>query len=89
MPRHYARDLSTTAAPASRFAAWVNRQQLDVIDHWKEEPCTAGDPDAQRRRLAEKAKHFGRKVLNDVASIVTRKLITMSASPNLRATMAS
>jgi len=27
--------------------------------------------DAQRRRLAEKAKRLGRKVLKDIASIVT------------------
>jgi hypothetical protein len=53
------------------FAGWVNRQHLDVIDYLKEEnrvlreilrgqrlSCT----DAQRRRLAEKAKRLGRKI---------------------------
>lgn len=76
------------------FAGWVNRQQLDVIDYLEEENRVLREmlgeqrlrfTDAQRRRLAEKAKRLGRKVLNDVASIVTpdtlmawhRKLIAM------------
>ena len=76
------------------FAGWVHRQQLDVIDYLKEENRVLremlGDrrlrfTDAQRRRLAEKAKRLGHKVLKDIASIVTpdtllawhRKLITM------------
>jgi hypothetical protein len=76
------------------FAGWVNRQQLDVIDYLKEENRVLremlGDQrlrftGAQRRRLAEKAKRLGRKVLNDIASIVTpdtllawhRRLIAM------------
>ncbi len=57
------------------FAGWVNRQQLDVIDYLKEENRVLremlGDQrlrftDAQRRRLAEKARRLGRKVLNDL-----------------------
>ena len=94
MPRHYARELSTTAVPAPRLCGWVNRQQLDVIDYLKEENRVLREilgeqrlrfTDAQRRRLAEKAKRLGRKVLNDIASIVApdtlmawhRKLIAM------------
>jgi len=62
------------------FAGWVNRQQLDLIDYLKEEnrvlrEMLGGRPlrftDAQRRRLAAKAKRLSRKVLNEVASIVT------------------
>ena len=76
------------------FAGWVHRQQLDVIDYLQEENRILrellGDKrlrftDAQRRRLAEKARRLGRKVLNDIASIVTpdtlmawhRRLIAM------------
>ncbi len=76
------------------FVGWVNRQQLEVIDYLKEENRILrerlGDrrlrfTDAQRRRLAEKGKPLGRKVLRDIASIVTpdtimawhRKLIAM------------
>lgn len=56
------------------FSGWVHRQQLDVIDYLKEENCVLREmlgkqrlrfADAQRRRLAEKAKRLGRKVLND------------------------
>lgn len=59
------------------FAGWVHRQQLDVIDYLQEENRVLrellGDKrlrftDAQRGRLAEKAKRLGRKVLNDIAS---------------------
>ena len=62
------------------FAGWVHRQQLDVIDYLKEENRVLREmlgeqrlrfTDAQRRRLAEKAKRLGRKGLNDIASIVT------------------
>ena len=62
------------------FAGWVNRHQRDLIDYLKEENRVLremmGDrplriTDAQRRRLAAKAKRLGRKVLNEVASIVT------------------
>ena len=62
------------------FAGWVHRQQLDVSDYMEEKNRALrgmlGDQrllstDAQRRRLAEKAKRLGRKVLNDIASIVT------------------
>ena len=62
------------------FAGWVHRQQLDIIDYLQEENRVLrellGDKrlrftDAQRRRLAEKARRLGRKVLNDIASIVT------------------
>ena len=76
------------------FAGWANRQQLYVIDYLKEENRVLREmlgeqrlrfTDAQRRRLAEKAKCLGHKGLNDIASIVTpdtlmawhRKLIAM------------
>ena len=58
----------------------MHGQQLDVIDYLKEENRVLGEmlgeqrlrfTDAQRRRLAEKAKRLGRKGLNDIASIVT------------------
>jgi putative transposase len=62
------------------FAGWVNRHQLDVIEYLQEEnrvlkarlggrriPFT----DAVRRRLARKARAFGRKVLNELQTLVT------------------
>lgn len=72
-------------APAFRlgllmFAGWVNRQQLDVIDYLQEENRLLkerfGDrrmhfTDAERRRLARTAKAFGRKVLNELKTLVT------------------
>lgn len=77
------------------FAGWVRRQHLNVIDYLKEENRVLremlGDrrlrfTEAQRRRLTEKAKRLGRKVLNDIASVVIpdtliaghRKLIAMT-----------
>ena len=75
------------------FAGWVHRQQLDVIDYLQEENRVLrellGDKplrftDAQRRRLAEKARRLGRKVLNDIASIVTPDTLTLRAPPGWR-----
>ena len=62
------------------FAGWVNRRQLNVIDYLKEENIVLREQlggrrlrltDAQRRRLAVRGKVIGRKVLKEVASIVT------------------
>jgi hypothetical protein len=61
-------------------AGWINRQQQAVIDYLIEEnrvlkeqlrgkrPCLTDD---QRRRLAAKGKALGRRILGEVASIVT------------------
>ena len=62
------------------FAGWVNRHQLDLIEYLREEnrvlrEAMGGRPlqftDAQRRRLAAKAKRLGRKVLQELGTIVT------------------
>jgi putative transposase len=62
------------------LAGWMNQQQGEVIDYLQEEngvlreQLGLGRPrfiNAQRRRLAAKAKTLGRRVLRDVATIVT------------------
>lgn len=62
------------------FAGWVNRQQLDVIEYLKEEnrilQARLGGQricftDAERRRLARRAKVLSRKVLNELKTLVT------------------
>src|SRR5712664_2749396 len=62
------------------LAGWMNQQQRDVIDYLHEEnrvlreqlgPRRLRFTDAQRRRLAGKAKTLGRRVLRDFATIVT------------------
>ena len=62
------------------LAGWVNQQQRDVIDYLQEEnralreqlgPGRLRFTDDQRRRLAAKAKTLGRRVLRDIATIVT------------------
>src|SRR6267378_1583902 len=75
------------------FAGWINQQQRDVIDYLQEENRVLREQlgtrrlrftDAQRRRLAAKAKTLGRRVLRDIGTIVTpdtllawhRRLIT-------------
>src|SRR3954447_14599222 len=59
---------------------WVNRRQLATIDYLREENRGLREQlgskrlvltDAQRRRLAQKAKALSRKLLNEVCSIVT------------------
>jgi transposase InsO family protein len=61
-------------------AGWIHRKQLDVIDYVREENCVLREQlgrrrlrlsDLQRRRLATKAKVLGRKVLGEVATLVT------------------
>ena len=75
-------------------AGWLNQRQPQVIEYLVEENRVFREPigntrmrfnDDQRRRLAAKAKKLGRKVLAEVATIVTpeillawhRKLIAM------------
>ena len=62
------------------LAGWVNEHQRDVIDYLQEENRVLRDQLGnkrlrlsydQRRRLAVKAKKLGRKVLSEVASLVT------------------
>jgi hypothetical protein len=62
------------------FAGWVNRHQLDVIEYLQEENRVLKDrlgrrrirfTDADRRRLARKARALGRKVLNELQTLVT------------------
>ena len=62
------------------FAGWVNRHQLDVIEYLQEENRVLKErmggrrlrfTDAERRRLARKAQALGRKVLNELETLVT------------------
>ena len=62
------------------LALWLNRQQQEVIDYLKEEnhllkAQLAGRKiyftDAERRRLATRAKAIGRKVLSQLETLVT------------------
>src|SRR5258707_10371390 len=61
-------------------AGWMNQRQLQVIDYLREENRVLREQldgrrvrlnDDQRRRIAAKAKGLGRKLLAEVASIVT------------------
>ena len=78
------------------FAGWVNRHQQDKLYYLKEENRVLRQQlggrrirltDDQRRRLAIKGKVLGRKVLEELAGIVTpdtimqwyRKLIAKAA----------
>jgi putative transposase len=62
------------------FAGWINRDQLDVIEYLQEENRVLKErlggrrirfTDAERRRLARKAQALGRKVLNEIETLVT------------------
>src|SRR5918994_6557488 len=62
------------------IAGWMNERQLQMIEYLREENRVLreqlGDrrlrlTDDQRRRLAAKAKGLGRKLLAEVATIVT------------------
>jgi putative transposase len=62
------------------LAGWLNQQQQDIIDYLQEENRVLreqlGDRrlrlnDDQRRRLAVKAKKLGRRVLHELATLVT------------------
>src|ERR1700686_1847173 len=61
-------------------ARWMNQRQLQMIDYLREENRVLREQpggrrmrlnDDQRRRLAAKAKGLGRKLLAEVATIVT------------------
>jgi hypothetical protein len=61
-------------------AGWMNQRQLQMIDYLREENRVLREQlsghrvrlnDDQRRRLAARAKGLGRKVLADIATIVT------------------
>ena len=73
------------------LAGWLNQQQRDVIDYLQEENRVLREQigarrlrftDDQRRRLAAKARTLGRRLLREVATIVTPDtlLCTWSAS---------
>ena len=62
------------------LAGWINQQQRDVIDYLQEEnrvlreqlgPRRLRFTDDQRIRLAAKARVLGRRVLEELRSIVT------------------
>ncbi|TDI36477.1 MAG: hypothetical protein E2P02_25155 [Acidobacteria bacterium] len=62
------------------FAGWVNRFQQDAIEYLKEENRVLREQlggrrlrftDAQRRRLAAKARTLGRDGLKEIADLVT------------------
>ena len=61
-------------------SGWMNQRQLQVIDYLREENQVLREQlggrrlrfdDDQRRRLAVKAKALGRRVLAEIATIVT------------------
>jgi putative transposase len=61
-------------------AGWLSQQQRDAIDYLREENRVLREQlggkrlrlnDDQRRRLAAKAKILGRRILREVATIVT------------------
>ena len=62
------------------FAGWVNRHRLNVIEYLQEENRVLKErlgerrirfTDAERRRLARKAYALGRRVLNELDTLVT------------------
>jgi len=62
------------------FAGWVNRQQQQVLEYLVEENRVLKEQlkgrrprltDDQRRRLPAKGKRIGRRLLSQVATIVT------------------
>ena len=62
------------------FAGWMNRHQADLIEYLREEnrvlrehlgPRPLRLTDAQRRRLAVRGQKLGRRILTQVAGIVT------------------
>jgi hypothetical protein len=68
---------------------WMNQHQLQIIDYLREENRVLREQlggrrvrfnDDQRRRLAAKAKGLGRKILVEVATIVTPETLSENAS---------
>jgi hypothetical protein len=71
-------------------SGWMNQQQRELIDYLQEENRVLREQlgtkrlrfnDDQRRRLAVKAKRLGRKLLREVAGIVTPETLLGLASP--------
>ena len=65
-------------------SGWMNQQQFQLIDYLREENRVLREQmgkrrlrfnDEQRRRLAAKAKGLGRKLLQEVATIVTPEIL--------------
>ena len=65
-------------------AGWINQRQLQMIEYLREENRILREQlgerrlrltDDQRRRLAARAKELGRKVLAELATIVTPKTL--------------
>lgn len=63
-------------------AGWMNQRQLQMIEYLREENRVLREQlgerrlrltDDQRRRMAVKAKGLGRKLLAEVATIVSRR----------------
>jgi hypothetical protein len=84
MSRPYNPSIPPSFAPLKllfmMFAGWVNRHQLDVIEYLQEENRVLNErlggrrlrfTDAERRRLARKAQALGRRVLNELETLVT------------------
>ncbi len=84
MSPRYNHTMSPSFAPLKlllmMFVGWVNRHQLDVIEYLQEENRVLKErlggrhirfTDAERRRLARKAQALGRKVLNELETLVT------------------
>ena len=70
------------------FAGWINRHQLDVIEYLQEENRVLKErlggqrirfTDAERRRLARKAQALGRKLLNEIETLVTPDTLSVRA----------
>jgi hypothetical protein len=66
------------------FAGWVNRHQLDVIEYLQQENRVLKKrlggrrirfTDTERRLLARKARAVGRKVLNELETLVTKETL--------------
>ena len=62
------------------FAGWMNQRQLQIIDYLREENRVLREQlggrrirfnNDQRRRLAAKAKGLGRRLLAEIATLVT------------------
>ena len=62
------------------FSGWVNRRRVDVLEYLKEENRILKErlggrriqfTDAERSRLARKASALGRRVLNELETLVT------------------
>jgi hypothetical protein len=71
------------------IAGWLSQQQRDAIDYLREENRVLreqlggkrlGLNDDQRRRLAAKAKMLGRRILREVATIVTPETLLTGCS---------